>query len=219
MQWFGSSRADWQQESCRKQAEYSGRYIDRQLEFYEKFYGENVVKIYMSDHGRVGNSPMDDNKIHVMFALSGKNVTPMTVKSMFSLVKFPDVIKKIILNENDWESLTDEYVRIENLDAYNELVVQKTLAGELSREEMYQCRGVVTAFEKYFIYAYGKEYYCIDNEVYESKIDDYLDDERVMELRHICGNKFINIFQYTKFIHSRKLYKDIDIDLSRFDFT
>ena len=40
LQWFGSSRADWQQESCKRQAEHSGQYIDRQLEFYEKFYGE-----------------------------------------------------------------------------------------------------------------------------------------------------------------------------------
>ena len=137
---------------------------------------------------------------------------------MFSLVKFPDVIKKIILNENDWGNLTDEYVRIENLDAYNELVVQKTLSGELSREEMYQCRGVVSTFEKYFLYAYGKEYYFIGDEVCESRIDDSLDDGRIKELRQICGNMFVNIFHYTKFIHSRKLYKDIDIDLGRFNF-
>ena len=216
LQWFGSSKADWQQENCKRQAEHSGQYIDRQLEFYEKFYGENAVKIYMSDHGRVGNSPMDDNKIHIMFAISGKNVPPMTIKSMFSLVKFPDVIKKIILNEKDWESLTDEYVRIENLDAYNELVVQKTLAGELSREEMYQCRGVVTASEKYFLYAYGKEYYFIDDMLYEKKPDDSLYEERIPKLKKICGETFIDIFKYEKFRYSRELYKDIRLDTCGF---
>ena len=56
--WFGSTVHDWEQESCRKQAAISGMYINGQLEFYEKYYGENSVKIYMSDHGRVGNSPM-----------------------------------------------------------------------------------------------------------------------------------------------------------------
>ena len=170
----------------------------------------------MSDHGRVGNSPMDDNKIHIMFSMSGKNVTPMTVKSMFSLVKFPDVIRKIILDEKDWESLTDEYVRIENLDAYNELVVQKTLAGELSREEMYQCRGVVTASEKYFIYAYGKEYYFINDTLCEKKPDNSLYEERISELKKLCGETFIDIFKYEKFRYSRELYKDITLDICGF---
>ena len=76
-------------------------------------------------------------------------------------------------------------MRIENLDAYNELVVQKTLAGELSREEMYQCRGIVTVSEKYFLYAYRKEYYFIDNTLCEKKPDDSLYEERISELKKL----------------------------------
>lgn len=206
LQWFGSSKTDWQKKNCRRQAECSGKYIDRQLEFYEKFYGENSVKIYMSDHGRVGNSPMDDNKIHIMFSISGRNMEPMTVKSMFSLVKFPELIKKIILDESDWESLTENYVLIENLDAYNELVVQKTLSGELGREEMYQCRGIVTETEKYFLYAYGKEYYFRDDVLSRNEINNILYKDRILELKQLCGDIFIDIFKYEKFRYSREMY-------------
>lgn len=140
--YFGSTKYDWDQEACRKQVEISGRYIDRQLKFYEQFYHDNAIQIYMSDHGRVGNSPLNENKVHIMLMISGKNIGHERVKSMFSLVKFPELIEKIIDGEEDWGSILGEYVVIENLDAYDERVVEDTLSGRLSREEMYQCRGV-----------------------------------------------------------------------------
>lgn len=40
---FGSTKKDWEQEACRKQAEIADNYIDRRLEFYEQFYGNNSI--------------------------------------------------------------------------------------------------------------------------------------------------------------------------------
>lgn len=156
---FGSTERDWIQDKCKEQAKASGRYINEQLEFYEGFYRQNAIDIYMSDHGRIGNSPMNDNKIHTILLISGRNIENKSIKRLFSLVRFPALIKEVIEGGDDWISLTDDYVLIENLDAYDERAVQDTLSGRLTRNEMYQCRGIVTLEDRYYLYAYGKEYY------------------------------------------------------------
>lgn len=208
---FRSSEKEWNRKECKIQAKISGEYINNQLEFYEKFYGENAIEIYMSDHGRVGNSPMNENKIHVMLSINGKNMHQDRIYSMFSLVKFSDLIKKIIMNENNWIDLTDNYVLIENLDAYSEQVVQDTMSGKLTSDEMLQCRGVVTLTDRYFLYRYGKEYYFKNRESKENEIDNPQYKDRIQELKTLCGDEFIDIYQYEKFKYSRQLYKNIDL--------
>lgn len=208
---FDSTRNSWELEECRRQAQISGEYIDNQLAFYEKFYHENAVEIYMSDHGRVGNSPMDENKIHVMLMISGKGIRRESIKPIFSLIKFPELIKKIIFSENDWKTLTSDYGLIENFDAYNEMIVQRTLSGEFSIEEMYQCRGIVTLTDRYYLYCYGKEYYFVDCDSRENEIDNPIYRDRVLKLRELCGKSFIDISLYDKFRYSRLLYSQINL--------
>lgn len=210
---FGSTVKDWSQELCIKQADISGKYIDKQIAFYEKYYGENAIEIYMSDHGRVGNSPMNEKKIHTMLIINGRDFQPKSVTSMFSLVKFPELIQSLIMNADDWNNLTDDYVVIQNLDAYDDKVVQDTLSGRLSRDEMYQCRGIVTLTDKYFLYAYGKEYYYNGQENQINEIDNPQYKERIQKLRKLCGDEFIDIFQFDKFKYSRSLYNNSTVDL------
>lgn len=218
LQWFGSTKTDWQQEACRKQAEISGRYIDDQLRFYEGFYGESAVEIYMSDHGRVGNSPMCEDKIHVMLSVYKRGITHKVISQMFSLVHFPELIRMIVQNDENWDDLGNDRVWIENLDAYSELAVRDTLSGRLDQKEMYQCRGIVTAEDRYFLYAYGEEFYFKDRVSEENKINDPLYKDRISELRRACGDTFIDIFKYEKFKFSRQLYKDVSIDSDRSHF-
>lgn len=205
--WFGSTAHDWELEDCRNQASISGMYINEQLEFFERFYGNNAIKIYMSDHGRVGNSPMNENKIHVMLTVCGKDIESKNVENLFSLVQFPHLVKKLICGEKDLNTLTDEYVLIENYDAYDERVVCDTLSGRVKKEEMYQCRGIVTKTDSYYKYAFGKEYYFQKKEPGENQIDNTEYVNRISELRRLCGNQFIDIFKYDKFKYSRLLYK------------
>ena len=205
---FGSTENNWKEEKCQKQAAVSGAYIDKQLAFYEPYYGKKSIKIYMSDHGRVGNSPFNEEKIHIIFSISGIGIKSRKIDEMFSLVNFPKVIQLILEDRDDWEKLTDEYVLIENLDAYNELVVSYTLSGKLSVEEMYQCRGIVTKKDKFFLYAYGKEYYFTSRMSEKNEIDNPLYTERIAELKDLCGEEFIDIYQYEKFKYSRLLYEN-----------
>lgn len=203
---YESSIKDWEQEDCQKQAEVSGKYIDRELEFYEQFYGKSATQIYMSDHGRVGNSPMDENKIHSILFINRENIKKEEVEGIFSLARFPDLIENIIKGERDWDVLADDYAIIENLDAYSESLVNKTLSGRFSREEMYQCRGVITRRDKYFLYEYGKEYYFASLTSMKNEIDNPLYAGRIAELRDLCGKEFIDIYKYEKFKYSRLLY-------------
>ena len=206
LDWFGSTEKDWAQRACKDQAEASGKYIDAQLEFYENLYPEDAIEIYMSDHGRVGNNPMDEKKIHIMLMASGKDIKPSSVNGMFSLVRFPDLVRLLIENDSNWNTLESEYVIIENLDAYGELIVRDTLSGKLKKEEMYQCRGIVTKTDAYYKYAYGKEYFFEKAEPDENKIERAEFQHRINDLRKLCGNQFIDIYAYDKFKLSRLLY-------------
>lgn len=216
--WYGSTVHDWEQENCRYQADVAGMYINEQLEFYERFYGENAIKIYMSDHGRVGNSPMNENKIHIMLSVCGDGIESESEEKLFSLVQFPSLIEKIICGENDWNTLTSEYVIIENYDAYSELAVRDTLSNRLNREEMYQCRGVLTLKDRYYLYAYGKEFYFNGENMDKNEIKNITYKDRIAELRKLCGDQFIDIYKYEKFRHARRLYSDIKIDLTKYNF-
>lgn len=210
--YFGSTREDWKKHECRRQAECAGKYINNQLEFYEKLYKKNAIVIYMSDHGRVGNSPMDENKTHVILSVNHETIPHEVIKNMFSLVKFSDMIKILLSENNNWNSLTDTYVLIENLDAYSEMSVRDTLSGRLKKEEMLQCRGIVTERDRYYLYAYGKEYYFSNIESEENEIDNPEYENRIKELKKICGNDFINIYKYKKFEYSRLLYENVELN-------
>lgn len=207
---FGSTKKDWEQETCRKQAEIAGNYIDRRLEFYEQFYGHNSVVIYMSDHGRVGNLPMDEQKIHTILTINGSDIEKEEVKGIFSLIRFHELVEKIINGEHNWGELTDHYAIVENYDAYGEQTVNKTLSGFFPQKEMLQCRGVITKKDKYFLYACGEEYYFTNPISEKNEMDNPLYTERIEQLRKLCGNEFIDIYQYEKFKYSRLLYREGD---------
>lgn len=206
LKYFGSTEKDWSQKECKAQAEISGRYANTQLEFYEKLYPEDAIEIYMSDHGRIGNNPMNESKIHTMLMICGKGIKQAGVDGIFSLVRFPDLMKMLIEKDFDWKGLEREYAIIENLDAYGELIVRDTLAGRLKREEMCQCRGIVTKTDAYYKYAVGKEFYFKKTEPNDNKIDQAGYCDRINVLKEWCGNQFIDIYKYDKFKLSRLLY-------------
>lgn len=203
---FGSTEKDWENKECKRQAETSGRYINTQLEFYENLYPQDAIKIYMSDHGRVGNNPMNEKKIHTMLMVCGKHIKPVSVEGMFSLVRFPDLIRMLIEENYSWSTLESEYIIIENLDIYNGLVIKEMLSEKFKREDMCQCRGIVTKKDAYYKYAFGKEYYFIREEPEDNKIGQAEFRNRVNELKKLCGNQFIDIYVYDKFKLSRLLY-------------
>ena len=207
VRWFGSTLKDWDNPDCRNQASVASRYIDEQLRFYESFYGKNVTEIYMSDHGRVGNSPMDENKTHIMLFVHGKKIKPCVQEKTFSLVNISDLVEKIIYRDDDWDNLFRDYVLIENLDAYDSVIVDDVLSGRLNREEMCQCSVIVTKTGKYFLYADGREDYYPERNAKKNEINNSAYFHEIEQLRQKCGKEFIDIYKYDKFKYSRLLYE------------
>lgn len=205
---YGSTPKDWENLACHKQAKSAGLYIDKQLDFYSKLYGKNTVRIYMSDHGRVGNSPLDEKKIHTMLTVIDNKGLKKKKNRLFSFVNFYKLIEYIISDKSDWDDLCSDYVFIQNLDAYDPVVVEDTLSGRLARHEMYQCRGVVTLQDSYYIYADGMEYYFKPAASDINAIDNVENKSRIKELKKICGTEFIDIYKYDKFKYSRLLYEN-----------
>jgi len=204
---FGFSEADWEKGECKKQAEISGKYIDKKLDFYNKLYGNNAYRIYMSDHGNVGDCIMDDHKIHVIFIIEHKRIRHEVIQGMFSLVEFPKVIEMILMEDFEWAKLEDEKVIVETYDAYDERKVNDILAGKLERRDWLQCRGVITEQDKYFLYADGVEYYFPSRQENKNEIENKDYAMRISRLREICNLPFINIYEYDDFMNSRKLYE------------
>lgn len=207
--WYGSTSKDWAKETMRKQSYIADNYISEQLEFYYKYYGKKSVKIYMSDHGRVDNSPLIDSKIHTMLFINGKELKAEKVQQLFSLVDFHKLTKQLLDKDFDWYKLGREYVRIENLDAYSSELVEDVLSGRLPRIEMCQCRGIVTEHDRYFVYYQGEEYYFTAKGNQNNLIQCQEKKERIEQLKRICGTEFVDIYQEEKFKYARVLYSKL----------
>lgn len=205
---MGNQLADWNDENNNRQAECASRYLDSQLEFYEHLYGKHATKIYMSDHGRKGNSLMNDYKVHINLIINGENIVHQEIEEMFSLINFSKIVENVISKKRKWEEFTSESVLVQNFDAYDEIVIKKTLDGQLCLKDMLQCRGIITKNDKYFQAANGEEYYYTSCcEEVENEIENEMYKERILKLRKKCGIEYIDISKYEKFKYSHLLYE------------
>lgn len=204
---FSFSENDWNDERCQKQADISGKYIDGQMNFYEKLYGDNAFKIYMSDHGNIGDCIMEDHKVHIIFIIDHKEICHENIQGMFSLVDFPQIIDMLLKQRFKWKSLERDKVIVETYDAYDERKVNDILDGKLEKRNWLQCRGVITKQDKYFLYADREEYYFLNGQEKKNEIGnrDYF--TRIQELKKECDLPFINIYEHDEFKNSRKLYE------------
>lgn len=204
--WYGSTRKDWELEEMRKQSQEADMYISEQLDFYSNLYGKKSICVYMSDHGRVANSPMDETKIHTMLFITGEEIEKKKIRDMFSLVDFSKIIEKLVKGEQSWSDLARDYVEIENLDAYDSALIKCVIEGRVPREEMCQCRGVVTERDSFFRYADGNKYYFADKCSKVNSIDKMEYQSRICELSKLCGTEFVDIYISDKFKYSKQLY-------------
>lgn len=205
---FTFQEKDWEDDRCKKQAEISGKYIDKQLAFYNQLYGKNAYRIYMSDHGNVGDCIMEDHKVHIVFSILHEDIQHQVITGMFSLVEFPQVIEMLLKETYNWKELERGEVMVETYDAYDERKVQEILEGKLDKRNWLQCRGIITKQDKYFLYADGEEYYFRMGNEKVNYIKDINYSQRISLLKQKCSASFIDIFKYDQFQNARKLYKE-----------
>lgn len=204
---FTCTEADWSQKECIIQAKISGQYIDKQFNFYDQFWGEQSIKIYMSDHGRITNSIMKESRIHTIFIVDYPDVEYKKIKGLTSLIDFYKIIECCLSREKNFKYLEREYVFVEALDYYNFSWIQETLTNpKYNKYEGLQRRGIITLKDRYCRFANGIEGYFKDDDK-KNLINDSKYETRIKELRRLCSDEFIDINQYDKFKYSHMLYK------------
>lgn len=206
-----------------KQIDMARKYLDRQLEWYSQFFDNNIVKIYMSDHGKVFDIyKTTDKLLKTLFMISGNTIKSKKYSGFFSNINFVDVIDSIIKN-NGFENCMRDYIISEHPEPYSKAMVievlEKYLSSKMSRKQLL-CNLSYKVFrnnsERYVLYCTGdEEYYILPDEQNNLAYDKHYY-ERIAELRNIVGCEFIDVFKHDMFKESRMLYNAINIQRKDF---
>ena len=192
------------------QIECNYKYINEELKFYNEIIPNNIVKIYMSDHGinfMRNEWNFLERKIRTFCIIDGGNIKPAKIEEILSYKNMIYVIKFILTNEKGYiQKAVDKYALLQDVDLYNKSRVNKTIKENNHIYGMaYRC--VVTKFDKFIKIANGKEiYYKLENENI-NLIDCAEYKDRIEQLRRLAGNYFLNIKEIPEFANALKLYK------------
>lgn len=187
--------------------------LDRQMQYYLSFIGEESILILMSDHGASANINI---RSHVNLTVKRKNYQPKKIKGMFSHAHFINLIRQILEHDMIGEEITTDFASLQELPGYNKNIVREIVSANLPMCNLYTGYiGGVTREYIYFKMNMGKErllyrdsdkllwdYFSFENEI-----------ENISQLqyfRNMVGNKEVDIYSDEKFKYTRYLYKLID---------
>lgn len=125
-------------------------YVDQQLEFYSEIWGERVISIMMSDHGKVVSGKTGKlyrDLYHTMLMVKGQDIEKKHCDRMFSYLKFFDLVKYLLEPEKAClEDLFQDYVEIEDLDKYGLKVISQIInqSGNIEKSGLLGYCGVRT---------------------------------------------------------------------------
>jgi hypothetical protein len=197
---------NWQNQDNVRQVRIASRYIDSRRQFYDDMLGKFAVRIIMSDHGRVTWSIVRELRVHTILIIQDEGHKAEKVDGMFSLVDFSKVLEMCIRGEYDFDKVKRDYVVTEALDFYNSALINSILEKEgHSKSEAYQRRAIITPTDRYLRFATGEERYFVGKDDVNDCIDVPEYQERIAQLRDICGDEFIDISRYKKFETAMKL--------------
>ena len=194
------------------QRELGKKYLDEQLEFYDRFLPERSIRIFMSDHGSYPGFQLIGGNTHTNFFVKNWEKQSLVIKKMFSYLHFTQLVKKIIDPiAVQWDEIIDDYALIEELDPYSDFRVRELLKEKRSLALFggVAIRGVVVDNEQYFLRATGEEEYYIRPSVV-NRIDVPECQERIKVLRQMAGETFINVFEEDFFKNTRLIRRVID---------
>jgi len=129
--------------------------IDEQLAFYDPFLGENVFRIYMSDHGQFSQSI----RYHILFNFCHGVLRPQKVRELCSTIDFIPIMKQMLVEGKiNAEKIVREYVEIEELDYYNYKQIKEEIVDrKIPPSRCFARRGVIDHDHLYFRFRTGKE--------------------------------------------------------------
>lgn len=207
-------------DKCLEQLEESRTYLDGQLEWYQSLYGDAVVNIMMSDHGKTPVESMgtwlghkSDDMVHICMMVYGNGIASRQVKQLFQV---NDIIKLLhYIIEPEQYKLEDAYrdgIHIQALDTYDAHLVSVLLAGtDRSLCNWVQYRGIRTEQELYIRDVIGRELYVRYPDTEENLIDSSEFQDRIAQLRHMDKGAFINVYKDEYFKESLRIYERLGI--------
>ena len=210
---YGEFKARFIPENAQKILEISKtacQYLDRQNQFISEILGERTVKIFMSDHGSMlhrQSTRWTRDANHFNFIVFGNNVPKIREKRPFSTYKFLEVMKYVIEEEEKlYDDIVDEYIKIQAVDIYNRTTIN-ALCNLGVPELLYSYRGIITERDRYVLLKNGKEIYNIFPDEYTNYIREEKYRERIDNLRHKAGHKFIVDYGDEKYDAVKLIYE------------
>lgn len=200
----------------------SKKYLNEQLKWFGRYYGDNCIKIYMGDHGDrciyeggelITRYDYTEERTHVFATLIGENIEPKVEEKFFSFSNFYELLfyalypteenySKIFLKHIDYE-MYDKY----KLDAEMRKYMQN-LSTKVSVEAWMQCRGIRTDTDKYIRFFDGTEYYFILPDETKNEVGNPKYQVRIKVLRkYILEKGYLDIQKYEFFNDVKILYK------------
>jgi len=131
--------------------------LDKQLQFYVPMFHENSIRILMSDHGDGLNPFM---RTHAIMSVQHKDILPCCIEGMFPYENFVSLISQLLDKGTLDESITKEYVKIENYDRYNGKEIAEIVSKKLPISLMWQSgyQGFATSENYYIKFNTGDEF-------------------------------------------------------------
>lgn len=187
------------------------KYLNEQLKFYSSFLGDDITKIYMSDHGNIidwDKWKFTEQRIKTFFLIEGKKIIPKHIKDIFSYKNFRYIVKWLLNNsERDLKAALSDFAMVQEIDTWDSHAVANYIK-KGNKESGMSFRGVVTKKDKYFRIGNGNEFYFTLSENGTENISEISKNvQRVEELRKLAGSKFLNIKEYEQFNASVHLYE------------
>ena len=177
------------------QIKISRDYVDEQLKWYSEFYGDKLVQIYMSDHGKLAEYRFQEGWLHIMMMVKNKYYLPKRILTMFGINQMSELIKDIVCEKNiDVKKCQKINVMWIPLYAIRDF---KNMPDD-SKKLCLQFIGVVTDEDKYIQFDYGEELYLRLDDENNNLIDSTSYQDRIKELKasieeqHKCIDVYTN---------------------------
>lgn len=187
--------------------------LDEQLAYYDKFWSDNTIRVYMSDHGQHEFR----TRYHIWLNFYHPACTPRKINSLFSILDFEEIFRKwletgdIVLREPP-----RDYVEIQDVDWYNKKTIRYLIENK-GQLDMFRFgyKGVITQEHIYIRFRMGKEWLVRrDNMPFEPhlsfKTNDVCDEELLPLFRELTGEYPEEVKEDKKFKYSKYLYKLLD---------